>query len=179
MAQKNNLTGLIGGFAIGLLIGKLLSKPAAVGNNLYGCPNINSIGAIKKIKWLTPYDDKGRANFLFTTGKAGVYFIQENNKITYVGYSGYNLYKTMYRHFQQWNHRTQIVVSYKNKTRNNYKVRVILCTPNQAQRLELYFINKLKPRDNSNMIDFNYVPDAATVKDIQSFQNAEYESAPF
>lgn len=84
-----------------------------------------------------------------TINRAGVYIIKENNKIVYVGMSKGNLYKTLYRHFQQWHHSQQEVVTYVNKlSRNRYTVRVILCTPLQAEKLERGLIIKYKPRDN-------------------------------
>ena len=54
----------------------------------------------------------------------------------------------MYRHFQQWNHRTQNVISYANKKSKTYTVRVVLCTELQARKLEAALIAKYKPRDN-------------------------------
>lgn len=84
-----------------------------------------------------------------TVNRTGVYIVKENNKIVYVGMSRTNLYKTLYRHFQQWNHSLQEVVTYANKLkRHRYTVRVILCTPLQAEKLERALIIKYKPRDN-------------------------------
>lgn len=105
---------------------------------------------MKVFKFLPPYTAQGRTTFPQSKDRSGVYLIKENGKIVYVGYSAKNLYKTMYRHFQTWNHFLQEIVSYKDRLKKNkYTVRVIFCTPNQAARLERMLIVKLKPRDNA------------------------------
>ena len=83
----------------------------------------------------------------------GVYIIKENNKIVYIGQSGSNLYRTILRHFQSWNDRTQARVTYINKlSKNKYKVRVVFVPPNKALQLERDLIAKYKPRDNPDKI---------------------------
>ena len=104
---------------------------------------------MKKFKFLSPYKPTGKTMFPETVSRSGAYIIKENNKIVYVGMSRVNLYKTLYRHFQQWHHSQQEVITYVNKlTRLRYTVRVILCTPGQAEKLERALIIKYKPRDN-------------------------------
>ena len=97
---------------------------------------------------------KGRkTNLSFAFGKSGVYIIKENNKIVYIGQSGSNLYRTILRHFQCWNDRTQARVTYINKlSKNKYKVRVVFVPPNKALQLERDLIAKYKPRDNPDKI---------------------------
>lgn len=149
-----------------------------VGYVIFTPKSVNGIGAIEKTKWVPPYNTDGKTNFLSTTNKSGCYLIKENNVVVYVGYSGYNLYKTLYRHFQEWNGQ-QHLVSYKNKLKsNNYKVRVILCTPTQALKLEKAYINKHKPRDNKNMIEDDYKIDLSTENLMYSVNNAD-DIAPF
>jgi len=85
------------------------------------------------------------------SGRSGVYLVKDKriNKIVYVGYSGTDLYKTMYRHFQEWNdkgERYRFVVSKSEAV--NYTVRIIFCTPTQAYRLEQALIYKLQPSEN-------------------------------
>lgn len=121
----------------------LLSKKAGA---------VNGIGAISKTKFLQPYDDNGKTTFRNANKKSGVYLIKENGEIVYVGYSGSNLYRTLYRHFQAWNHSYQKVITYKGNNLNRYTVRVILTTPQQADRLETYLIKKYLPRDNQQKI---------------------------
>ena len=106
---------------------------------------------MRKTKFLPPYTKAGKTTFPHTLNKSGVYVIQEDAKIVYVGYSGKNLYRTMYRHFQVWNHRGQDVVTYVNSLhRKKYTVRVVLCTVKQADALEKGLIMKHRPRDNEN-----------------------------
>jgi len=139
--------------------------------------SIAGIGAIKKIKWSAPYLSDGKTTFKNALNKSGVYLIKENGKVVYVGYSGNNLYRTMYRHFQQWT-AGQHVVSYANRLkRNDYKVRVIYCTATQAGKLEKALIHKHQPRDN-NKVDNSYEIDNSTSDLLDILTNKE-EEAPF
>ena len=114
--------------------------------------------------------------------KSGVYIIKKNNKIIYVGYSSYDIYKTLYRHFQTWNDKSQDKrVSYKEDyfdSDNDYKVRIVYCTPKKASALEKALILKYQPEDNKNKYD--YYLDQETDHEaiyIQSMKEA-YEYAP-
>lgn len=102
---------------------------------------------MKVFKFWPPYQANGRTTFPETVNRSGVYLICENGKLVYIGYSATNLYRTMYRHFQKWNHRGQPVVTYAGSAKK-YTVRVVLCTPAQAARLEKALIIKNRPRDN-------------------------------
>lgn len=135
---------------------------------------------MKKFKYLPPYKASGKTNFPETQKKSGAYLIKENGKIVYVGMSGVNLYKTLYRHFQIWNHRHQPVVTYVHKLhRHKYTVRVILCTPKQAARLEKALILKYKPRDCREKYQL-YKPDAYDKKVIQTYEaEPVINSCPF
>ena len=64
----------------------------------------------------------------------------------------------MYRHFQSWNDPVQYRVSYqKEMARNQFTVRIIYCTPTQAERLEGYLILRHQPEDNIKGIEeLNY-----------------------
>jgi len=125
---------------------------------------------MKKYKFFPPYQRTGKTTFPDTQQKAGVYLIKENDKITYIGYSAVNLYKTMYRHFQRWHHRTQEVVSYESRMKQNrYTVRVVLCTAIQAARLERALIKKHRPRDNEN----KYKQYEITVADLSIVEKYE------
>lgn len=104
---------------------------------------------MKVLKFIAPYHPKtGKPNFP-ERGKTGVYLIKEGKDLVYIGYSGKDLYKTMYRHFQTWNHTGQEVVSYADRLKkDDYTVRVVYCNPRQAEALEKALIKKHKPRDN-------------------------------
>lgn len=135
-----------------------------------------TINGIKKSTFLKPYDTNGKTTFADAKNKSGVYLIKENGKIVYVGYSGNNLYRTLYRHFQNWNHTGQEVVSYKSRlTRNSYLVRVVYCTSSQAAKLESALIIKHQPRDNKNKLD--NLTSTAEKHIWETYQ--ETEAAPF
>lgn len=104
---------------------------------------------MKVYRFTPPYRTDGHTSFPETADHPGVYIVKEDGKVVYVGFSGYSVYKTMYRHFQVWNHRGQKVVSYASRmSRHTYTVRPVLCTGKQAYALEKRLIRKYHPRDN-------------------------------
>jgi len=108
----------------------------------------------EKYKNLNPYNDKGKPTFKKRNVK-GVYIIRKKKVILYIGYSGVDLYKTMYRHFQDWNDYSQVRVEYKNI--GNLKVDIILTsTKLEASRLEKALIIKYKPKDNPDQYWINF-----------------------
>ncbi|MCX6265869.1 MAG: hypothetical protein NTW16_00725 [Bacteroidetes bacterium] len=135
---------------------------------------------MKKYKFLAPYKKSGKTTFRATVGRAGVYLIKENGRLVYVGMSAKNLYRTLYRHFEKWHHSTQEVVTYVSKLkRNNYSVRVVLCTPSQADRLERALIVRHQPRDNENKFS-QYTLTMADDKAIDNYNNLQIETeVPF
>lgn len=109
----------------------------------------------EKLKNISPYNEKGKPTFKKRNVK-GVYIIRHKKEILYIGYSGTDLYKTMYRHFQKWDDWSQVRVEYKNT--NNLKIDIILTsTKLEASRLEKALIIKYKPKDNPNQywLDFD------------------------
>jgi hypothetical protein len=87
----------------------------------------------------------------YTAKKSGVYLIFRNATLRYVGYSGYNVYKTLYRHFQSWNDPNQIRSVY-SPTDQQIKVRVIYCNNSKAKKLENALIIKYQPIDNPDKL---------------------------
>lgn len=87
----------------------------------------------------------------YTAKKSGVYLIFRNATLRYVGYSGYNVYKTLYRHFQSWNDPNQIRSVY-SPTDQQIKVRVIYCNNTKAKKLESALIIKYQPIDNPDKL---------------------------
>jgi excinuclease UvrABC nuclease subunit len=126
---------------------------------------------MKVYRFRPPYKANGKTTYPDTRQKSGVYIIKENGRIVYVGRSAANLYKTLYRHFEHWSHRSQEVTTYKG-SRKSYTVRVILCTPRQAARLEMYLIKKIQPRDN----EAKYKAYQLDFSDIST--GKAYEAAP-
>lgn len=136
---------------------------------------------IKKYKFAKPYDRTGKTNFKFTDGKAGIYIIKENLKVVYVGHSQTNLYKTLYRHFQQWTAQ-QYVTSYAARIkRNSYLISVLLTTPAAAPRIEKYFVLQHNPRDNKAKYNLFNQPEIKNEKDefFKQFREIEAQDLPF
>lgn len=120
--------------------------------------NKTTIGAIKRSKWLSLYIN-GKLNKALKLDHSkqqnGVYLIKYNGQIVYIGYSAGSLYKTITRHFQSWNDRSQTRVTYPQN--ENYKIRVVFTrTGSQAAELERALILKYRPKDNPNKYE-NYL----------------------
>ena len=111
----------------------------------------------EKLKNINPYNEKGKPTFKKRNVK-GVYIIRNKKEILYIGYSGTDLYKTMYRHFQKWVDYSQVRVEYKHIS--NLKIDIILTsTKLQASRLEKALIIKYKPKDNPDQYWINFDTD--------------------
>lgn len=122
---------------------------------------------MKKTRLQPPYNENNKTNFK-ARKKSGCYLIYKDNVLRYVGYSGTDVYKAMYRHFQSWNDRRQIRVTYTNL--KNIKVRVVYTnTPQQASKLEKALIIKLKPTDNPTQYWLNYDTDKSEDKIYSNF----------
>ena len=137
---------------------------------------------MKVFKYRPPYQKNGKTNFPETRERTGVYLIKEDGKLVYIGYSGNNLYRTMYRHFQAWDDKTkQYRVSYAGRLgRHKYTVRVVYCTPLQAVELEFALIIKHHPRDNENKYKaHSLAPGLEKVIEDYQFTPVEGSAAPF
>lgn len=148
------------------LLGASLLKKGSAG--IYG---------MAKSSFLPPYTPQGKTTFRNADKKSGVYLIKEKGQIVYVGYSGKNIYRTLYRHFQKWDHPYQKVTTYAD--RDNYTVRVILTTPAQAERLEAYLVNKYQPRDNDIKLKAYAEKDTGKTEYEKSKTADVYEPMPF
>lgn len=104
---------------------------------------------MQKSRFYHPYKN-GRCVFP-KRNRSGVYLIKLAGEIVYVGSSGSDLYKAMYRHLQVWE--TYLpVVTYVDSLKD-ITCRVIYCTPKQATALEIMLIRKYQPRDNTAKYD--------------------------
>ena len=136
---------------------------------------------IKKIRWAAPYIEiKGReaANFELKH-VPGVYLIRDKitHQLLYIGFSGSNLYKTMYRHFQSWNDRQQIRITY---DRDRVQVRVVYCrSASVASKLEKGLIIKYEPKDNPQKYWINYEADQSEKKAVTEYERAIAEGVIF
>lgn len=132
---------------------------------------------MKVSKFYPPYQNSGKTRFPESKQQSGVYLIREDGKDVYVGYSGTDLYRTMYRHFQHWNDPTQYRVSYQSRlSKKKYTVRIVYCNPAQARRLEQFLIMRLMPRDNVNSLK----PVDLSLKDMNQILKTgwDYEETP-
>lgn len=121
---------------------------------------------MKKSKLKKPYTKNRKIRF--KAKKAGVYLIYRKKTLLYVGMSGSNVYKSLYRHFQTWNDPTQVRVTYKQL--KNIKVRVIYTnTPGQAEKLEKAIIIKYKPKDNPKQYWLDYETDEKEEKIFKEY----------
>ena len=105
----------------------------------------------------------------YTAKKSGVYLIFKNNVLLYVGYSSYNVYKTLYRHFQSWNDPQQIRVTY-SPNDDEIKVRVIYCNNTKAKKLESALIIRYEPKDNPDKLS-NLIIDRSEKKVLIELDN--------
>ena len=127
---------------------------------------------LHKSRFFPPYDENKKTNFPETMKESGVYLIKEDDKVVYIGHSEVNLYKTMYRHFQYWNHKGQDVVSYRSNLKHlKYTVRVVLTPPKKARVLEKALIKKHNPRDNQMKYE-GYVNETLTKEKYQNLEDA-------
>ncbi len=137
--------------------------------------SMNGLGALKKYKWQPPYIGN-KLTLNAYKGKSGVYLIRKGEKVVYVGYSGYNLYETIRRHFNEWNLNNK---PYRNfYSHKGYEVRVILCTPAQAAKLEKVLILKYNPKDNELKYE-NYQFGAKDTAVWEKYKFATDEEPPF
>ena len=134
---------------------------------------------IQKFKFRKPFKKNGRTNLPEAKKKSGVYLIKKDKKIVYIGYSGSQLYKTLYNHFYEWNDSTQVRISYKKQlNRHDFSVRIVYCSPKRAENLEKALILKHNPKDNTIKYK-NYLKDAKAneIKNIDSMKQI-YDFAP-
>lgn len=136
-----------------------------------------------------PYTPAG--NYTLKVTGAGVYVLRESGKIVYIGFSGTDVRKTMYRHFQKWtdrrhpeNRRGYLYdrVTYINK-RDKFTAQVFFCkTAKEAATLENALILKYEPRDNSAKLDLfaaGVKRDILTKAKEATFYSVTNEENPF
>lgn len=103
-----------------------------------------------KVSRAKPAYKDGRPTFK-TRRRPGVYLIYVNGILRYVGYSTYDVYKTMYRHFQSWRDSTQTRITYPRSP--EVKIRVVYTnTAKQAAVLERALRIRYQPTDNPQQL---------------------------
>lgn len=122
------------------------------GDETYTFPDSNGRTITIKAQY-TPFFDpyeQGRTSWprFVTDEKKGVYIIRDkrSGQIIYIGQSTSNIYKTLYRHFQNWDDPTQYRVTY---PKQGKEVAVfIVKNAREVLELERYLIIKYQPKDN-------------------------------
>ena len=123
-----------------------------------------------------PTHINGQPFFLRKNYKAasGVYLIKEKGlfgRVVYVGLSTNNLYRTFYRHFQEWNDQRQVRTTY---NKEDYKGRMIIIPASKIDKVEKFLIKKYKPKDNRD------TEPQSKADDKQGEENfVKYEALPF
>lgn len=115
---------------------------------------------IRYSPWFSPYFTKKGAKKpvtalqYVTKSQCGVYIIRSKRtkEILYVGHSSKQLYKTLYRHFQDWESSTQYRATY--YQHSAYEIMIILTgSCDTAYMTEQYYIHKVKPRDGVRKLE--------------------------
>lgn len=111
------------------------------------------MGRIAVYKTKPTATKSGVSNIAHLSGKKGIYHIYENSTRVYVGSSTSDLYKTILRHFQQWEDSNQEKrISYKDRLgKFSYTVQIEEMdgkTQKEIENREYQLIAKYQPRDN-------------------------------
>lgn len=114
---------------------------------------------MRRTRLRSPYTPTGRTAFPLRD-LPGVYLIYQASSLVYVGYSGSDVYKALYRHFEEWNDRFSTRGPRITYDRDACKVRVIYCNrPEQAAELERALILTRRPADNPDKLELYEVTD--------------------
>lgn len=169
-------------YIIGTGIILLLLRSSATAQGVSGHGIVNGIYGMKRSAFVEPYNTDGSTTLRAIANKPGIYIIKEDNQIVYIGYSSNNLYRTLYRHFQQWTGgrgESKAGVSYKNRMHlHKYTVRAVITTPTQAPKLEAALIEKHQPRDNELKLKKYAEDKTAGAVEVQKYQEAEDLNTP-
>lgn len=169
-------------YIVGAGIILLLLRSTASAQSVNGKSIMNGIYGMKRSSFVPPYNSDGSTTLPNVKNKSGIYIIKEDNQIVYIGYSANNLYRTLYRHFQQWTGgrgEAKAGTTYVNKmNRHTYTVRAVITTPTQDPRLEAALIEKHQPRDNELKL-IKYAEDkTAGAVEVEKYQQAEDLNTP-
>ena len=100
-----------------------------------------------------------------------------------MGQSQNNLYRTITRHFQDWNDsKSPDRITYRYRmARNRYTVRIVFVSPSRALKLEEMLIRKHRPRDNAaklNEIE-SFVPTSSQENVLEEYEESYTDEVPF
>lgn len=103
---------------------------------------------MKRTRLAAPYRPDGRTSYP-ERQRPGVYLVFRRGSLYYVGYSGTDLYKALYRHFETWNDPSRDRKRATFPRGGSTRVRVIYTrTGEQAARLEAALIVRFRPPGN-------------------------------
>lgn len=119
---------------------------------------MNTILEIDTLIFVKPYYLNGKGKRAYLSQKKfkvpGVYIIKENDIVVYIGMSKSDVWRSLYRHFQEWNDWRRERITYKHlMQQHKYEVSVIRTTPFDASQLETVLIQKYRPRDNTAKLE--------------------------
>ncbi len=117
------------------------------------------------MRWYEPYKKtkagyKPNPHIPWIRTCCGVYLIRSkrSKKVVYVGHSKSSIYKTLYRHFQDWDDPTQYRATY---PKRYYEVALIPTKKDRVEKLERFLVSKLEPKDAKVTYD-DYSPKKKT-----------------
>lgn len=134
-----------------------------------------------RTRLVSPYTAEGRTVFP-ARQRSGVYLIFRAGVLRYVGFSGVDVYKALYRHFQVWNDDSRDRPRAVYPKGGGTKVRVIYTNgPRQAARLEQALILRFRPPDNPDkLLSLDLTErDRDTLSDAAGAPFIDPEPAPF
>lgn len=108
--------------------------------------------------------------------RPGVYLIKVRGELRYIGHSASNVYKTLTRHFQSWEDRSQVRITYPKASYVTGRV-VYTNTGRQAAQLETALILKHRPPDNPKKYEQAQM-DFSDLNIVQAYTDAD-TGAPF
>jgi len=131
------------------------------------------------MRWYKPYKQiKGELrpnpHIPWLDSPDGVYLIRriKTGRIHYVGHSKSSIYKTLYRHFQDWSESDQYRATYPKK---GYEIALIPTRKDRVKKLEKFLTVKIRPKDAEVKYQ-SYKPQQETKKNIKrDLKGAEAE----
>lgn len=115
---------------------------------------------MKRTRLVPPYGASGRTTFP-ARERTGVYLVFRGGALHYVGFSGSDVYKALYRHFEQWNDASRERKRATFPRGGTTRVRVVYTdSAEQAARLETALIVRYRPPGNVDKLQA-YETDAA------------------
>lgn len=134
-------------------------------------------------QFVKPYIGKAgkyKRRTIRSRGQSGIYIIREDEVIVYVGMSVSCVTEALYRHFYIYNDsHQQSRHFYSLDTLLNYDVFILVCTKDEAPKLERGLILSLEPRDNVDRFKKYLQQLQEPVKAVSVIEEVIIEDMPF